>query len=233
MVFNDRLKNSEVWSAFILLVLHAILFPCLISLLSARGSFRLTDAQYNVIYYAVSTALTLLLMGKFLRRSFDSLCDAPMLCLRIFLLSWVMSWALEYAVSFLIMSFDIFGDNPNQTAITGLIDEGFGYTLAMSVFLAPIVEETVFRGGIFCAIRPKNRVWAYVMSVLLFSLYHVWQYAFFVDPKYLIYMLQYIPMGFVLCWCYEKSGSVWTGIFFHMSYNYFSLSALRILSDLL
>lgn len=233
MVFKDRLKTSEVWSAFILLALHAVLFPCIVSMLSERGVFELSDAQYNLIYYAVSTVLTLLLMGKFLRRSFDNLCDAPLHCLRVFLLTWVMSWVLEYASSFLLLCFDLFEDNPNQNAIGGLIDDSFGMTLAMSVFLAPIVEETVFRGGIFGAIRQRSLVRAYVITSLLFALYHVWQYALFVDPRYLIFMIQYIPLGFALCWCYEKSGSVWTGIFFHMSYNYFSLTALRLFSDLL
>lgn len=229
MEFNDRLKKSEIWSALILLALHGVLLRCVLDILEARGFTGLSRSQLNVIYYGVSTALTLLLMGGYLKRGFDRLWENFLGCLNAFLLAWLLCWLLEYAVSFLILSLDLSGANPNQNAINGLAGEDFGAATAVTVFLAPIVEECIFRGGLFCGIRPYSRRWAYIVSMLLFALYHVWEYAFFGDIRNLVFMLQYLPAGFVLCRCYEKSGSVWTGIFFHMSHNYLSMSALRLL----
>ena len=69
---------------------------------------------------------------------------------------------------------------------------------------------------------------AYVVSILLFSLYHVWQFAFlYKDVTYLLYMLQYLPITFALTWCYEYTGSLWTAIFFHASNNYLAMSLVN------
>ena len=48
---------------------------------------------------------------------------------------------------------------------------------AVSIFLVPIVEEMLFRGVVFGSIRPRSRLWAYVVSVAAFSVYHVWSFA--------------------------------------------------------
>lgn len=54
----------------------------------------------------------------------------------------------------------------------------------------------------------------------MFCLYHVWQYAVLLwDASYLLLAIQYIPAAVVLCRIYERSGSIWTSIFFHMSVN--------------
>ena len=68
---------------------------------------------------------------------------------------------------------------------------------------------------------------------MLFSLYHVWQYAAASgDPGLLLYAIQYIPMSVALAWTYERSGSIWTPIFFHMGYNAISYLALLTLETL-
>ena len=62
----------------------------------------------------------------------------------------------------------------------------------MSVVMAPIVEEPLFRGLLFGCIRPRSRASAYIVSALLFSLYHVWQFVFISgDFGLLIYCLLY------------------------------------------
>ena len=115
--------------------------------------------------------------------------------------------------------------NPNNAAVNDMLNEERNIIIVMTVILAPVVEECIFRGGFFCAFYRKNRYVAYVLSIVLFSVYHVWQYAFAAqDVSYLLYAISYIPASFVLCWVYEKSGSIWTSIFFHMSFNAYALA---------
>ena len=98
----------------------------------------------------------------------------------------------------------------------------------MVVVMAPIVEEPMFRGLLFGCIRPRSRALAYIVSVLLFSLYHVWQYAFIGgDFTLLIYSLLYMPVSAGLCWAYDRSGSIWAPMVMHGIINALSLSVLN------
>ena len=206
---RDSLKKSEFWSAMILLVLHMAVFPIALSLLMAAKPDLLSASQMNFIYYALSLLLVALFLGKFLRRSFDGLVDAPGRCLTSFALGWVAYIALGMIATYALKELNINTDNLNEQTI-----------IAMTVFLAPIVEESIFRGGIFCGLHQKSRVAAYAASIVMFCLYHVWQYAVLLwDASYLLLAIQYIPAAIVLCRIYERSGSIWTSIFFHMSVN--------------
>ena len=98
----------------------------------------------------------------------------------------------------------------------------------LSIALAPIVEEPLFRGLIFGGIRPKSRVLAYIVSAALFSLYHVWQYvALTGDFSLLIYCLLYVPVSVGLAWAYDRSGSIWSPMVMHAIINAVSLSVLQ------
>ena len=97
---------------------------------------------------------------------------------------------------------------------------------------SPTVEELMFRAGIFGALRRRSRFAAYAVSALVFSLYHVWGFAI-ADPINWIYIIQYIPVSLLLARCYERTNSIWSSIFFHMTVNAVSLQALSMLQDLL
>lgn len=223
---RDRLKKSEFWSAMILLVLHVAVFPIVLSLLSQVKGYSLSAAQTNLLYYSVSLLLVALLLGRYLRRSFDGLLDEPGKCVSSFLLGWLAYLALGMLASYALAALKINTDNLNEETISTMLGSERGIIIAMTVFLAPLVEEPIFRGGLFCGLHPKSRAAAYIVSIALFCLYHVWQYAVALwDVSYLIMAVQYIPAAVVLCWVYERSGSLWTSIFFHMSVNGYAVLA--------
>lgn len=224
---RDYLKKSEFWGAMMLLGLHGVLFPALVGILSVLKPGLLTGVQYNLIYYCTSTVLTFALLGKFLRRSFDSLLDNFLGCVKAFLFGWLIYFAVAMAAGYAMAALGATEGNPNNQAVSVLIGEDRGIMLALTLFVAPVVEECIFRGGIFCGLYRRNRILAYAASILLFSLYHVWQYiAVTGDFGYLVFILSYVPASFVLCWVYEKSGSVWTSIFFHICNNLFAFSVM-------
>ena len=67
-------------------------------------------------------------------------------------------------------------------------------------------------------------MWAYVLSMLAFSLAHVFAAMFF-QPLGLTFvnLIVYLPAGFVLAWTYERSGSIWSAIFLHAALNALSM----------
>lgn len=219
------MKKSEFWGAMIMFALHVLLFPTLLGILVAVRPGLLSESQMNLVYYCTSAVLTFVLLGKFLRRNFDSLLDNLWGSLVAFVVGWGIYFVLALAFGLLIKALGIGEDNPNNSAIEEMLEQDRGIIIAMTVFLAPIVEECIFRGGLFCGLYRKNRYLAYVVSIVLFSVYHVWQYALAAqDISYLLYAISYIPASFALCWTYERSGSIWTSIFFHMSFNAYALT---------
>ena len=98
--------------------------------------------------------------------------------------------------------------NLNDTTISAQIDDAPHMTLLIVIFLAPFVEEVLFRGLVFGNLKSKSRALAYAVSCLLFALLHVWQFAVVKqDVTYFLLMIQYLVPGLVLAWAYDHSGN--------------------------
>ena len=84
----------------------------------------------------------------------------------------------------------------------------------VSLIAAPFVEETFFRGFIFTGIGKRfGYAWGAVLSALLFSLAHLQLGA--LVPIFLL--------GLLLAWLYARTGSLWTCILTHFTYNSIAL----------
>ncbi len=229
--FTSRMTRGEVVAALLYLPLHVWLLPML--LLSLPATSGISELTLNVIVYITGAVYMLVFVGRFLRRDFDPLCDHLRYCILQIVICYGMMVAFNLILS-AVLSLILPADsaNPNNSAVMEMAGVEYGKTAALAVFLAPLVEEPVFRGAVFGSLRSRSRILAYAVSMLLFALYHVWGYAL-QDPIYWLYLLQYLPVSWLLCRCYERCNSIWGSIFFHMMVNAISLSALNTLSELL
>ena len=220
--FTSRLSRGQTILTLVWLPVHVLLMPLGAALLWQRG--MLGEIGVNVLIYAVSALVLLLVLGSFFRRDFDPLCDRPLQTLLNVVIHYGMLLGGNMIVAGGMMLFGL-ADNPNNEAAVDLVRQSFGPMAGVTIFLAPIVEESLFRAGVFGALRRKSRWAAYAVSTLLFGLCHVWSFAL-LDPKELVYLLQYIPAGLALARCYERTDSVWGSIFLHMLNNAVSLWAV-------
>lgn len=228
--FDDGLTRGQQIFLWIYLAVHAVALPLALGYFAPQLHAWFDDAYINFIYYAFGTVLVFAVTWKFYRRGFDAMCDRPLACVYAVLLGYMMVMALTWAASLVISALpqEISIDNLNNDTVMDLADTDYGVTAAMAVFLAPLLEEGLFRGGVFGTIRRRSRLWAYVASAGLFALYHVWQYAAaYGDPLYLLMAIEYIPPGIALCWAYERTGSIWSPVFLHALINAMSLLALK------
>lgn len=186
----------------------------------------------NVAVYASGAVYMLLTQFRFLRRDFDPLCDRPGYMLLELLVSYGAMLLFNMAVGGILMLLVDGFDNPNNAAVVDMAQTSGGPVTALAVFLAPVVEELMFRAGIFAGLRRFGRLPAYLICMLLFSLYHVWGYALS-DPVAWIYALQYLPVTFLLCRIYERTNTIWGSILLHMFINFVALNALTMLEKLL
>lgn len=218
-------KRSEFWSAMILLPLHCVLFPLLIPQLPLLQ--HLSAAEQNLLYYCVSCLLTFLLLGKLLRRDFDRFLDRFFRCLFVAAGGLVLYELLQMAVNY-GMGLWAFGvENLNDGLLREMAQTDRKKLIVMTVFLAPVIEECIFRAGLFGGLTDRGVGKAYAVSMLVFALYHVWQSALLNwDARYLLLGLQYLPGGFALCFVYHKSDSIWTSILLHMAINLLGIMAM-------
>lgn len=223
--FRDLMRPAERIAALIYLPIHIVALPMVLPYL-AYLSPQLSAVDINLIYYLTGFAYMLILCWRFLHASFNAALDA----IGRFLMAILTAYLLELALSMILSSLlvvlggaDIY--SPNNETITQMAPEGYNKLIAMTVFMAPIVEEILFRGLIFGSLRRRNRLAAWIVSVAIFSLYHIWQYAID-DPIYLISAVLYIPGSISLNWCYERSGSIWAPILYHMLTNAIGMGAI-------
>lgn len=222
------LSKGERIFALIWLPIHILVIPTALMLLFPTMGMT----ELNLWYFVISAAALLLVCMRGLRRDFDPLCERPWFCFITVLKGFGAIYAANLAVSLLLMLFTDELVNPNEAAVDELMGMDFNKMAAAIIFLAPLAEELMFRGGVFGAVRTKSRRAAYIVSALLFAAFHVWSYAL-EDPMSLIYVLQYIPAGLALAWCYDKTGSIWGSIFLHMLNNGVSVLAMKWAGDLM
>ena len=226
--FTSSQSRMERVLALCWLPIHLYVLPRVI----CRFFPAIDTSWLNIAVYASGAVYMLLTQFRFLRRDFDPLCDRPGQMLLEILTSYGIMLLFNMAVSGILMFFVDGFDNPNNAAVIDMAQTSGGPVAALAVFLAPIVEELMFRAGIFGGLRKINRLLAYLVCLLLFSLYHVWGYALS-DPAAWIYALQYLPVTFLLCRIYERTNSIWGCILLHMFINFVALNALTLLEKLL
>lgn len=223
----NPMPRGAAIAGWIYLPVHVVVLPLTLGvILSALFGTLPSDVMCNAWYYLCGLAFTLIAMWRFLRRSFDTMVGSILRCIGIFFAAYgidvLLSLVLQLGTS-LIGELPV----PNNDAVSDLARVDHKRMIAVAVLMAPLVEECLFRGAVFGSIRPKSRLGAYAASIVLFSLYHVWQYAVaYQDPKLLLSALAYVPVSAALTFCYEQTRSIWTSVFFHMCINALSLTAL-------
>ncbi len=187
--------------------------------------FVLDSVTMNLVYYAFGFLFLLVTMFQFWRKSFADLCSNLVRTVVVVIVGYFAYMLLTYIVMLFLSEVLENTTNPNSAQVNEAARLNRNTMLAISVFLGPIVEETLFRGVVFGTLRRKSRILAYVVSSLLFAIYHLWQYMLGgVEPTFFLYLLQYLPAGIVLGACYEQAGSVWCPVFLHMAINFVSIT---------
>ena len=179
----------------------------------------ISDSVRNAAYYFILFALVLIAFWGYFGRSARVMFDRLGTVLLSVGIGLIAFYGLNEIVWRILKMLDLGRDNLNDQAILAQIGAAPYSTILILVFLAPIVEEAVFRGYIFGNLRETSRTAAYVVSCLLFAFLHVWQFVVLNhDLSYLI-MVQYFVPGLVMAWTFEKSGSLWGSILLHCTIN--------------
>ena len=122
-----------------------------------------------------------------------------------------------------LASFVLPGFAPDQVQDIGFkaLTDRTGYILAFTtlVVIAPIAEETLFRGYLYGKLRGQVPIWAamIVTSILFGAVHGQWNVA-----------LDTFVLSMVMCSLREITGSIWAGILLHMLKNLIAFYLLFI-----
>ena len=227
----SHLTDFEKLAGTILLVVYLAVLPFfagpLIDWFCGLLGFSVSRAASNVICFYLLFAAAVLIFHSFLYQTSQTLFKALEHCCKTLGLSLVFFYGLNeivYRLSHLLWGNPT---NLNDAALLTQLTAAPRMMAIVVIFLAPFLEELLLRGLVFGWLREHSRAVAYVVSCLLFSLYHVWQYVLiYGDWRILIYCLLYLPASIGLAWAYDRSGSIWGAIILHGMVNGISLSVL-------
>lgn len=225
--WRAQLTAGEFWRGWVFFALYFLVFPFLMAgvqwVFDEKWGFYLSDASANVLYYGVTATLVLLVFWNFLKHGFFLLLDFLPENLFVMLSGLGFFLLLRFFLGFLPLPVQ----NPALADYAQQFLYEPGATAVILVVLMPLVEEVLFRGLLFGSLRQYSRPIAYILSVLLFSVYNVWQFAFISgDPRYLLLAVTYLPAGLVLTWSYDQGGSIWSPVFLHMAISAFTLCSI-------
>ena len=225
MTYGEQIAGV-VFFVIYLLVLPFVTNP-LFDLAGRLLAVSISAAMRDVLYYYILFAVTIIIFHGFLARTSRHLMDNLGGACKTAAAGLVGLYGLNELVYRLTNLILTNRTNLNDTTISAQIDDPPHMTLLIVIFLAPFVEEVLFRGLVFGNLKSKSRALAYAVSCLLFALLHVWQFAVVKqDVTYFLLMIQYLVPGLVLAWAYDHSGTLWSSIALHAAANALSTWAM-------
>lgn len=227
---QSNLSPGEMTAGWVFFAVYLAVLPyaapLLFRLLEQGLGTQIPKRLENALYYYLLFAVTLVIFHGFLLRTTRLFVDTLGQSVKTALLGLVALYGaneLAYRLTRVLVNGQT---NLNDAAVSAQIRSAPTVTLLIVVFLAPFVEEVLFRGLVFGTLRSRSRALAYLVSCVLFALLHVWQFAVVGrDAAYFSLMVQYLVPGAVLAWAYDRTGTLWTSILLHAAANGLSVWA--------
>lgn len=225
-------KKEKRWVLFFYLPLYFIfaryiisfIFGLLIHLCHWQIQPQLIDPWFNLFYDTILTIIGIFIFRHYLKESLKKMKGRWKSTLLWSLTTgFVLLLAVNYLSSLAVMLIGPDNSSANQDAVTMMTQLAPLQMIVASVGLAPILEELVFRVGIFQLFYDKSRVLAYLVSGLCFGFVHISQGLLSGDLGQLLYLVPYGLLGLVFCWIYEKRQSIFAPMLIHGANNLFSM----------
>ncbi|CAA6677927.1 MULTISPECIES: CPBP family intramembrane glutamic endopeptidase [unclassified Lentimonas] len=152
------------------------------------------------------------------------LAQALPLFIRYLPIIWIVSFTWSGLLT-VLQRYGIIDEFPPQELIKLFTNGGDPVAITLlvicAVILAPLAEETIFRGGIYRFLKSQTtRLPAQIISGAIFALMHA----------NLMSFLPLVVVGVLLARVYERSGNILVPMCFHACFNGFSLLMLYIMN---
>lgn len=142
-------------------------------------------------------------------------------------LNYLMMFGALMAVNVTIQTLTGIESSANQELVFESFKQSPTLIIFAAVIMAPIVEEIVFRGGLYRALRNKYSYRrAVLISMFAFGFIHVFASLLSGNFSDLWNIFTYMAMGFFFVKIYEETGSVFPAILLHLLNNAIALGIM-------
>jgi len=202
-------------------------------------TYRLTgksDAMSSEVAYGIYgflILLTLYLSFPIIKESFSMAKGRWISHLKKIPLNYLFLFASLLIVNTSITALTGVESSANQDLVFKSFKESPGLIIFAALIMAPIVEELVFRGGLYRALRNRySYKRAIFISMFAFGFIHVFASLLSGDFMDLWNIFTYMAMGFFFVKIYEETGSVFPAILLHFFNNAIALGIMWLSSTL-
>lgn len=219
-------KFASIHSTILLLCLYfggyLFLFPKLATILTLWLNPLATHIAYPLIIAVyVITIMGVFIIGSYFLKgqwmNFTTYKKENIL--RIFY-SFCFIIFMNFLLSILVSLLTNSQGSNNQASIAESSQIAPLLTGFAAIFIAPLLEEIVFRGGVFTTLRARFPLCiSLVVSSVLFGSIHIIDSLINGNLLDVSYLLVYSVIGCVLAYSYEKSGSLIVPVCIHMLNN--------------
>jgi len=226
-----KMEKTEWIPGIFFLLFYFVLLNAAMALVILITKTEIDYAQLNLLFYIICTVAALLLFRRFWLGNLRQFRKKPLGCFGKAMACMALSYMASASAGILISLLEPDFANANNETLINTFDGNTAGLLLTACVLAPLLEETVFRGMIFGNLSRISRPGAYIATVLIFSGIHIVGYLDVLSPlEIVISFLQYAPPAFLLCVCYEFCDSLVGSVIMHAAINLvatLSLLALR------
>ena len=225
---TQRMTRQELLWGGLYFLCYLLVLPAGLEILFSLLSWEYTSTQghlrLNLIYNVVNFLFMLLIFHRFLGKSLAAVKKRFWGFVQAVILGWVMYQAATSLVMLLCRLIRPDLQNLNNAYFADQARVNFTLTAAATIFLAPPVEECLFRGLLFSTIHQKSRFLAFAISATAFALVHITSYvSYYGVLGSALLLLQYLPAGLALGWAYEKADTILAPMVIHMVINAISM----------
>lgn len=223
-----RMTRRELLWGFGYFLFYLMVLPSMLELLFSLLSWDYNSTQghlrLSLLYHGINFLAMLLIFHRFLGKSLAAVKKRFWGFVQAVILGWVLYQAATSSIMLLCRLVKPDLQNLNNAFFADQARTNFTLTAIATVFLAPPVEECLFRGLLFSTIHQKSRFLAFAVSALAFALVHVLGYlSYYGALGSLLLLLQYLPAGLALGWAYEKADTILAPMVIHMVINAISM----------
>ncbi len=226
-------KNQELWSTLIglgviLLYLIASLFPYeFISLfgINYNNLNILLKSIYLIIYEITLTLIIIYIYRKDIIPDFKNFIKNNITYFKKYIKYWFLMLVLMIFSNLIVTFFTTTDVATNQESIIETLKQAPIYTFIITVFVAPILEELVFRLSFRKIFKHTDILFIFLSGLIFGGMHVIGTLEHFID---LLFIIPYSIPGFIFAYVYTKSKNICVPISLHFIHNGIMMS-LQIL----
>ena len=201
---------------YIIKLISSIFIFLFISIFYSVINIKYTHLNSNVIYLINSFTILICLILVYFKEIKEDIKNFKLKNLSISLKYYIIGLTI-YFIYQLIISKTITSNIPsNEEMVRNLFKTNIFIAFVSSCFLAPILEEILFRFTLFkCT---KNKYIFLLTSSILFSLFHVTNLQSIIQ---IFFLCSYLILSFTLSYILYKSKNICNSILVHSIHNLF------------